>query len=125
MIEILPAPDHVVAMRLAGVLSEADYGRAIAETEAKLQRHDRVGAYVDMTDFDDMTAEAAARYASFSREKMGQAGRFPRKAVITDKQWLRVLIEAIDPLVPEVEARAFTSSERDKAMAWASEVASA
>ncbi|MGK9169899.1 STAS/SEC14 domain-containing protein [Inquilinus limosus] len=124
MIEILPAPEHVIAMRLAGVLTEADYDRAIAETEAKLQRHDRVGAYVDMTDFDDMTAEAAAKHVSYGRGKLGEAVRFPRKAVVTDKQWLRVLIELLDPLVPTTEARAFNSSERDKAMAWASKIPS-
>ena len=71
-----------------------------------------------------MTAEAAAKDISYSQEKLGEAERFPRKAVITDKQWMKVLIKKIDPLVPNSEAKAFEPSERDKALAWASETPS-
>ena len=54
-----------------------------------------------------MTAEAAAKDISYSQEKLGEAERFPRKAVITDKQWMKVLIKKIDPLVlPDTGASA-------------------
>ena len=122
MIEILPAPDHVVAIRITGMLEAEDYDTAIRETEAKLQHHRRVGVYVDMVGFDDITAEAAAKHATYSRDMLGEAHRFPRKAVVTDKQWLKVLIEALDPLVPDSEARAFGPAAREKALAWASQV---
>jgi hypothetical protein len=106
MIEILPAPDHVIAMRITGTLTAEDYDAAIKETEAKLQQNRRVGVYVDMAGFEDMTAEAAAKHLPNSRSMLGEAQRFPRKAVVTDKQWLRVLIEALDPLLPDSESRA-------------------
>ena len=47
MIDILPAPDYVIALRIAGKLTATDYDRVIAETENKLKRHERVGIYVD------------------------------------------------------------------------------
>jgi hypothetical protein len=122
MLEILPAPDHVIAMQITGTLTAEDYNKAVQETEAKLRENRHVGVYVDMTGFDDMSAEAAAKHLSYSRSMLGEAERFPRKAVITDKQWLRVLIEALDPLVRDSESRAFGPAAREKALAWASDV---
>jgi stage II sporulation SpoAA-like protein len=122
MIEILPAPDHVVALRLTGTLTADDYDHAVKETETKLQQHRRIGVYVDMAGFDDMTAEAAAKHMPYSRIMLGAADRFPRKAVVTDKQWVRILIGALDPLASDSESRAFGPGAREKAMAWASEI---
>jgi SpoIIAA-like len=122
MIEILPAPGHVVAMRITGTLTAEDYDTAMTETEAKLRQHKHVGVYVDMSGFDDMTAEVAAKHLPYARSMLGQTERFPRKAVVTDKQWLRVLIEALDPLVPDSESRAFGPGARVEALAWASQI---
>jgi hypothetical protein len=122
MIEILPAPDHVLALRMAGTLTGEDLDRVIAEIEAKLKRHERIGLFADATGFEDMTAEAAAKDLRYSFGKLREWGRFPREAVVTDKQWLRSLIGIVDPLIPQVEARSFASTERAQALAWASEV---
>jgi hypothetical protein len=78
--------------------------------------------FVDMTGFEDMTAEAAAKDIRYSLGKIGEWKRFPRKAVVTGKQWMRTLIKLMDPVLPQVEARTFAPSERDEALAWASGV---
>jgi hypothetical protein len=122
MINILPAPDHVVAVRIGGVLTGADYDRIVAETETKLRRHEHLGVYVEMTDFDDLTPEAAAKDLAYGQSKLSEPGRFPRKALVTDKQWIKVLIQKLDPLVPDSTAKVFEPAERDKALAWASAV---
>jgi hypothetical protein len=118
MIEILPAPDHVFAVKIAGTLTSEDYDRMISEIEAKLARHPRISVYADMSEFKDLTAGAAAKDIRYVLGKIGEWGRFKREAVITDKQWLRVLIKTLDPLVPQVEVRAFALSERDAALDW-------
>jgi SpoIIAA-like len=122
MLELLPAPDHVVALHMSGTLTAEDFDRAVVEIESKLDRHERIGVFVDMTGFEDMTAEAAAKDLRYSFGKIGEWHRFPREAVVTDKQWIRTLIQAVDPLVPQVEARSFAPSERDAAVAWASDI---
>jgi hypothetical protein len=122
MVEVLPAPDHVLALRIAGTLTPEDYDRIIAEVEAKLQRHPRIGVYVDMTNFEDLTAKAAAKDIRYSLSKLGDLKRFPREALVTNKQWLRTLVKILDPLVPYVEARAFEPSEREQALAWVSAI---
>jgi SpoIIAA-like len=90
--------------------------------ESKLARHERIGVFVDMTGFEDMTAEAAAKDIRYSLGKIGQWKRFPREAIVTDKQWMRTLVRIIDPLLPQIEARTFAPSEREAAMAWAAAV---
>jgi hypothetical protein len=119
MLEIVSAPDHVAAYRVAGTLSGDDYDRIVADVEAKLARHRKLGVYLDLTGFEDVTFEAGLKDARYSLSKIFQLGRFPREAVVTDKQWIRTLAKVASPLVPGVEVRAFAPSERDQALDWA------
>lgn len=122
MIEILPSPDHVLALRIAGTLTGGDYDRVIDAVGERLARYERLGVLVDLVAFEDVTAEAALKDARFSLSLIGMLRRFPREAVVSDKQWVRVLARIADPLIPHVEVRAFGSHERDAALAWVSDV---
>ena len=122
MIEILPGPDHVVAIRVAGTVAGDDYDRLIAEIEARLQRHERIGLYADLTGFEDVTTAAIGKDISYSLGKLGEWKRFPRNAVVTDKQWLRILVRTVDSFLPHIDAKAFASTERDQARAWVAAV---
>jgi len=81
MIEILASPDHVVAMKLSGTVSGHDYDRVVAEVDAKLDGHDRIGVLVDLTGFEDMTLEAGAKDARYGLRRLWELKRFPREAV--------------------------------------------
>ncbi len=120
MIELIDAPDHVVAMKLSGTLTGEDYDAVIREVEAKLGRHAKIGVLVDLCEFTDVTAEAALDDLRYGFSKLFQLSRFPREALITDKHWMKVVARVVSPLIPFVEVRAFPSAERDAAMAWVS-----
>ena len=122
MIEIYPSPDHVAAFRISGRLTGADYETVSTDVKARLARHQRLGILVDLTDFEDITPEAAWKDIRFSLSLIGDLRRFPREAVISDKQWVRTLAKIADPLLPHVTIRVFGSAERDAALAWVSEV---
>ena len=122
MIEIYPTPDHVAAFRISGRLTGQDYETVTSDVRAKLARHQRLGVLVDLSDFEDITPEAAWKDIRFSLSLIGDLRRFPREAVISDKQWVRTLAKIADPLVPHVTIRVFGSAERDAALAWVSEV---
>lgn len=119
MIEMLPAPDHVVALRFAGELTGPDFDRVAAEIEARLARHERIGVVADLTGFDGLTLEALGKDLRYNLAKLGEWKRFPREAVITDKAWVRTAVKAVDPLVPQVEVRTFDPGEMEPAVAWA------
>jgi len=122
MIEVLSAPDHVVALHASGSLTAGDYEAAIAEIEAKLGRHDKVGLFVDMTGFEDITGEGVMKNLQYSFGKIGEWRRFPREAIVTEKQWVKTLVEVVDPLLPQVEVRTFAPAEREQALAWAADI---
>lgn len=122
MIEVLASPDHVVALKLSGAISGQDYDQVVTEVDAKLDAHDRIGVLVDLTGFEDMTLEAGAKDARYSLRHLWQLKRFPREAVITDKEWIRALARIASPLVPHVEIRTFNPGEQALAMSWVSDI---
>jgi hypothetical protein len=122
MIEILSAPDHVLAIRVSGTLAEAELDEVIAEVEARLERHDRIGILADLTGFEDVSLRAGLKDLKYGFSKLGELRRFPREAVITDKKWIASLVELSNPFVPFMEIRAFAPDQRDAALAWASEI---
>lgn len=124
MLEILPAADHVAAFRISGTLTEPDFDRLAAEIEARLERHDKLGIFADLTGFEDMTFRAGLKDARYGFGKLAQLRRFPREAVVTDKGWIETLVAIANPLLPFVEVRSFKPAEFDVALAWASEVES-
>jgi hypothetical protein len=118
MLEILPSPDTVAAVAVSGTLTGGDYDRIIAEVEAKLARHERIGVLADLTRFEDFTAEAAWKDFRYDLSKLLELKRFPREAIISDKQWMRIAAAIADPILPHVEVRVFDPGDREEAMRW-------
>jgi hypothetical protein len=121
MIEILDAPDHVVALRLTDRVSGSDMDELTAAVETRLARHQRVGIVADLTPLTGLTLEAFAKDIRYNISKLGDWNRFPREAVITESSWVQAAISALDPLVPHVEVRSFAPAERASAVAWAAD----
>ncbi|MBU3076451.1 STAS/SEC14 domain-containing protein [Sphingomonas quercus] len=119
MIEILPAPAHVLSLRLSGTLTQDDLERTIDDIEARLKRFDRIGVVADVTAFEDIGLRAGLKDIAYSFGKIMEWRRFPREAVIADRQWVRAAIGFIDPLVPFVTVKSFAPEESDAALAWA------
>lgn len=122
MLQVLEAPDHVLAYRLSGKLDAADYDRIIATVEAKLAAHERIGVFADMTGFESMTAEALMKDLRYNLTKLGQWSRFPRMAVVTEEPWLKAWIHILDPIFPQFEARVFKPGEDAEAIRWAGDL---
>ena len=118
MIELLDSPPHVLAYRISGTIDAEDYDAVIAALDAKLATHPRIGVFADMAGFTDMTAGAWAKDIRYHMGHFGDWSRFPRCAVVTDKQWLRVMVQWLDPLFPQFEAKVFAPGEEAQAMAW-------
>lgn len=122
MLKILKSPDHVVAFSISGTLTKDDLDRIVEDIEAKLKRHDHVGLMADMTGFEDVTFKAAMEDLRYSFSKFGEWKRFPREAIVTDKQWLRTVMHLIGPLVPFVTIKVFEPGEQQSALDWAAEI---
>ncbi len=122
MIEILPAPEHILAAKVSGTLDGTDYDRIINEVESRLNLHDRIGAFVDMLELQDVTFSAGMKEAGYSLRKLGDSDHFPRLAILTEKKWISAAAKMAAPLIPFAEVRTFKGAERDDALTWVSEV---
>ena len=122
MLTILPAPDHVGAYRLSRTLTADDLDRIMADIDAKLGRHEKLGILADLTDFTDMTLAAAWKDARYSLGKLWELRRFPREAVVTDRGWLAAFVDLLNPAIPFVTVRTFKPEQYAEALAWAGDI---
>jgi len=109
-------------MRVSGTLTAKDYDQLAGELSARLKRHERIGVYTDTLDWHGMKPEALAKDLRYAFARIGEFHRFPRAALVTDKNWLRTLAAAGDAALPRIEIRNFESSERERALAWVAEL---
>ncbi len=122
MLTILPAPDHVGAYRLSQTLTGEDLDRIMADIDARLTRHEKIGILADLSGFTDMTLAAAWKDARYSHGKLWELRRFPREAVITDRGWLSAFVDLLNPAIPFVTVRAFKPEDYETALAWAADI---
>lgn len=122
MIEVLQSPAHVAAFAISGTLTGDDYDRIIAEVEARLAHHQRIGILLDLTSFQDFTAEAAWKDFRYDLSKLFELKRFPREAIISDKQWMRLAARIADPILPHVDVRVFDPADCADAMQWVADI---
>jgi hypothetical protein len=122
MLEVIPAPDHVLAIRVSGTLTGEDYTQLGEELSAKLKRHERIGILVEMLDVGGITSAALAKDLRYAFARIGEFHRFPRAAIITQKKWLRTLATVGDAAFPGIEIRTYEPSERERALAWVAEL---
>jgi hypothetical protein len=120
MLEILPAPDPVVAMRASGRLDEGDVERGIEAIEAALARQDRIALYAEIY-ITGMTPASFARNVTYSLGKLGELHRFRRAAVVTDQEWVRWITEAEHKVFPGIDVGVFPPAEKKAALSWVSE----
>jgi len=122
MLEVLQVDGPVVAFRAEGTLTGDDYDRMTAELDRQLSSHERIGLFADVTGLDGLSLAALKRDFQYSIGKLGELHRFTHVAVVSEKPWLRAWSQYGWLLVPKSTVRTFESSERDAALAWASDL---
>lgn len=122
MIKVETSLADVLVVELSGTVEESDVETMEEAFEGKLDADDRFGLVVDMSGWTDITVDALKEDAKFEFGLLSKLNRFPRMALISDKKFPRAVAKFFDPIFPAVEIRTFSSSERDQAMAFASEL---
>jgi len=120
MLEIIPAPEGVVAMQVSGRIEKADVDRAIAAVEAALATHERIALFAEAS-IAGISPEGLWADLSYGLGKLRELHRFSRTAVVTEQDWVRRITQAEGALLPGLEMRVFTQSERESAWSWVTE----
>jgi len=117
VLEILPSPEAVVALRVSALVDEIDIERSIQAIENALAHRDRIALYVEVA---GIAPGALTRRLGDGLGKLRDLHRFPKIAVVTSQEWVRWVVHAQGRIIPQIEFRTFTQEERDEALAWAS-----
>lgn len=115
MFEILPVnDDDVLAIKVSGKLTDADYKQFLPQLEAMIGRAGRISLYVEMHDFEGWDAKAAWDDMRFGLQHDDD---FRRIAIVTDKTLIHAATHFIN-VFSHIEMRVFDFSESSVAWDW-------
>lgn len=119
MFEFLPQTERdLVALRLSGTLDRNDYEAMLPEIKKHLQDFGSLRLYWEMDDFHGWTAGGIWEDGIFDAR---HAWDFTRIAMVGEKKWQEWMTKLIKPFT-SAEVRYFDVTEREKALAWISEL---
>jgi len=121
MYDTLPSADHVGAYRFTGTLTREDYDRCIADVEARLQRHGRIGLYCELDGFTGLTLPALGRDLEYAVQNFGRYHRFARAAIVTTPGFVATMSSLAGRFMPSTQLRVFAPDERVLALEWATQ----
>jgi hypothetical protein len=118
MYQALPSADHVGAYRFTGTLHRDDYDACIADVEARLQKHGRIGIYCELDGFTGLTLPALGRDLEYGLRNFGRYHRFARVAIVTTPGFVANMSSLAGRFLPQTEVRVFGPDERVIAQNW-------
>ncbi|SDK16349.1 STAS/SEC14 domain-containing protein [Billgrantia gudaonensis] len=123
MLEFITHPaEHVVAMKVGGVVTARELQQAIDAIEAAKRSHPRVSLLVELDDLRWMTLTALLKDLGYGLTQLGDLDRYHRAAVITDKEWIKHVAHLEDRLFRALEVRTFPHREYAAAKQWVGEL---
>ncbi|GGJ01437.1 SpoIIAA family protein [Neoroseomonas lacus] len=117
MFEIMTeSSPELLAIRVSGRLSKADYARIIPWLDEQLARHPHPAMVVDMRDFHGW--DGAGALFEDARFGLTHRGDLRRVAMIGDRTWQSWLATLFAPFM-KTELRYFERAEVERAWDWA------
>jgi len=110
--------DRVVGVRIDGRIDDDEMERLWDEIDERLERNEKLRVFVEVEKMGMIEPEALVEDL---RRGLRHLKRFERKAVVSDARWMATLAKIFDPIFPTIQVKVFPTSERDAAVAWASE----
>lgn len=122
MLEQLIALDHVIVMRLSGILTLEDVKQYQRLLEDKLGTHTHINVCIDLTGLFDMKANALFGGLKVDMEWLTQFDQIDRFALVSEKEWPQAVIDISAPvLLPGMEVKVFKPDDRKEALEWVAE----
>ncbi|MCL7939966.1 STAS/SEC14 domain-containing protein [Halomonas sp. ATCH28] len=119
---ITHSADHVVAMKIGGVVSARELQQAIDAIEAAKRNHPRISLLAELDGLRWMTLTALLKDVGYGLTQLGDLERYQRVAVITDKEWIKHLAHLEDHLFKSVDIHTFPHREYVGALSWVGEL---
>ncbi|MBV9173799.1 MAG: STAS/SEC14 domain-containing protein [Chloroflexi bacterium] len=118
MLEILPSPNGVTAMRFSGKFEHEDVEKAKAFFERRFADGEKIHLFIEVDSFTGIDVKVLPGYLASVAPFLTKLDHLGRVAIVSDAAWVRSLARVESALLPHVHYETFLSSERDQALAW-------
>ena len=118
MLEIIDAPDDVVAVKVSGKIGTGDLDSIMDRLDGVMARHDKVHVFVETHALDGVEISGLPSYIARAMPLFGKLSRFGRVAMVADQAWVRAGTRLESALLPNISYRTYMPDERDEALAW-------
>lgn len=106
--------ENIIGFRMAGKITEAEIKEWSSLLDQKSEKPRKMRVYVEADDIDDVSLSAVMADLKFDLTHLGD---FEKAAFVSDETWAKLSTVAAK-LVPNIEAKHFSMSEKDKARQW-------
>ena len=118
MLQIIDAPDDVVAVKVSGKIGTGDLDSIMDRLDGVMARHDKVHVFVETHALDGVEISGLPSYIARAMPLFGKLSRFGRVAVVADQAWMRVGTRLESAILPNINYRTYMPEEREEALAW-------
>jgi len=118
MLEWIPSPDDVLALKMSGRITGEDLDPVMDRLDAAMAKHDKVHVFVETESITSLELSAFPNYVGRALPLFGKLNRFGRVAVVSDQAWIRVGTQIESAILPFISYRTFEPEEREKALGW-------
>jgi hypothetical protein len=116
MIDIIPtSTDNVIGCRIDGKITTEDIERVGNHIEDKFTKNKKLRIYVEVTKLEGISLEALFKDLKLAIKHYKD---FDKKAVVTDKEWMKRVAVIADILFPNIEVKCFSFEDKEKALDW-------
>ena len=120
MLELIDAPDDVIALRIEHKISGADLDTIMDRLDRTMAAHEKVHVFVETSRIDGIEVSDLPGYTARALPLFGKLHRFGCVAVVADQAWIRAATRIESAVLPFISCRVFEPEQREEALAWAS-----
>lgn len=122
MIEILDSPGYLASLKVSGEITAGDITKAAKAIEDIIKANDRVSIFVEVEDSARYTLEGFFKDVIEGLNRLNDLGHIYRVALVTNKGWMSAMTRLEGVVFASIDMRVFEPAERDRGLAWASEL---
>ncbi len=122
MLNVKEIKSNVFELTLEGVIEKSDIETMERDLTPALKGEGPLGLVVRAENLQDFTADAIAEDMKYEFGMLTQWSKIAKMAVVTDLQALSALMKWIDPILPMIDMKSFSSSDVSAAEAFASDL---
>ena len=118
MLEFIPSPDDVIALKISGAIKGQDLDKIMDRLDGIMAKSDKVHVFVETHSIAGLELASLPHYFGRAMPLFGKLRSFGRVAVVADQAWIRVGTRIESAMLPFISYRTYEPDERDEALTW-------